>query len=89
MVHCSEIIPAQSDKELHAAVRSRLLEQLHGLDPSALLAVKKLLRAGLNDKNDPDAVNLRESYAQAERFASGTPAIQFARIARKEIKHKL
>ncbi|GAW02368.1 peroxisomal -enoyl- isomerase [Lentinula edodes] len=32
-----------------------------------------LLRAGLNEKNDPNAVNLRESYAQAERFASGVP----------------
>jgi len=27
--------------------------------------------------------------AQAERFASGMPTEQFAKIARKEIKHKL
>ena len=27
--------------------------------------------------------------AQAERFASGVPRKQFARIAKKEVKHKL
>ncbi|KIK08678.1 hypothetical protein K443DRAFT_128143 [Laccaria amethystina LaAM-08-1] len=63
--------------------------------PEQLLIMKQLIRAGLNDKNDPDAVNLREirltamGFAQGERFASGIPAKQFARIARKEIKHKL
>lgn len=29
------------------------------------------------------------TIAQAERFASGVPYTQFARIAAKEIKHKL
>ena len=66
-----------------------LLSELQGLDPTALLVVKKLLKAGLADKNDPDAVNLRESYAQAERFASGIPGERFRKIAAKEIKHKL
>jgi Delta3-Delta2-enoyl-CoA isomerase len=79
--------------------------------------MKGLVKRGLYEKNDPDAVNLRESYgyveysffwnsyyysntfpknfllyiyiAQAERFASGVPGKQFARIAKKEIKHKL
>ncbi|KAG7092417.1 hypothetical protein E1B28_008773 [Marasmius oreades] len=85
----NEIFPSQSAENFHATVRARLMEELSGLDPTSVLAVKKLLRAGLNEKNDPDAVNLRESYAQAERFVSGTPAVQFGRIARKEIRHKL
>ncbi|KAJ8078731.1 hypothetical protein PM082_013014 [Marasmius tenuissimus] len=85
----NEIFPSQSDREFHAAVRAKVLDELTGLDPSALLVVRKLLRTGLYEKNDPDAANLRESYAQAERFASGIPAVQFGRIARKEIRHKL
>ncbi|KIK59861.1 hypothetical protein GYMLUDRAFT_44334 [Collybiopsis luxurians FD-317 M1] len=85
----NEIFPSKSTEEFHATVRSHLLQQLDGLDPAAVLSVKKLLRAGLNEKNDPNAVNLRESYAQAERFASGIPERQFGRIARKEIRHKL
>ena len=84
---------------------------MRDLDPTALLVMKGLIKRGLYEKNDPDAVNLRESYgyvefihllleliililrktfiAQAERFASGVPRKQFARIAKKEIKHKL
>ncbi|KAE9400784.1 ClpP/crotonase [Gymnopus androsaceus JB14] len=85
----NEIFPSKSTEEFHATVRAHLLKELEGLDPAAILSVKKLLRAGLNEKNDPNAVNLRESYAQAERFASGIPERQFGRIARKEIRHKL
>ncbi|KAG6854320.1 hypothetical protein C0991_008215 [Blastosporella zonata] len=58
----SQIFPEQSINSFHSAVRRQLLEELHGLDPTALLEVKRLIRAGLRDKNDPDAVNLRESY---------------------------
>ncbi|KAJ7632570.1 ClpP/crotonase-like domain-containing protein [Roridomyces roridus] len=85
----NKIFPQQSVESFHAAVRKLLLEELRGLDPSAVLVVKKLIKTGLHEKNNPDGVNLRESYAQAERFASGIPAIQFMRIANKEIKHKL
>ncbi|KAG6878724.1 hypothetical protein C0993_011539 [Termitomyces sp. T159_Od127] len=56
------IFPKQSVDSFHAAVRSQILEELRGLDPVALLEVKRLIRAGLKDKNDPDAVNLRESF---------------------------
>ena len=59
------------------------------MDLFAVLGVKRLIKAGLNDQHNLDAVNLRESYAQAERFASGIPGERFARIARKELKHKL
>ena len=60
----SEIFPSKSTEEFHATVRAHLLKELEGLDPAAILSVKKLLRAGLNEKNDPNAVNLRESYGK-------------------------
>jgi len=86
---CSKIFPSQSTEEFHSSVRQHLLVELDGLEPRALMAMKKLIRAGLNEQNDPDAVNLRESYAQAERFASGIPKERFDMVARKEIRHKL
>ena len=73
----------------HAEVRKLVLAELDGLDPTALLGVKRLIKAGVNDQTNLDAVNLRESYAQAGRFASGKPVERFGKIARKEIKHKL
>ncbi|KIM43723.1 hypothetical protein M413DRAFT_18110 [Hebeloma cylindrosporum] len=85
----NKIFPAQTTESFHGAVRAHILDELRGLDPAALLVMRGLIRRGLHEKNDPDAVNLRESYAQAERFASGRPTEQFARIAKKEIKHKL
>ncbi|PBK78101.1 ClpP/crotonase [Armillaria solidipes] len=92
LVRCgfiNKIFPSSTADEFHAAVRRHLQTELEGLDPTALLSVKKLLRAGLDEKNNPDAVNLRESYAQSERFASGIPAERFGQIARREIRHKL
>lgn len=89
LLFCSKIFPQQSVASFHSTVREYLLSELEGLDPVALLTVKKLIQTGLRDKNDPDAVNLRESYAQAERFASSIPAERFTKIAAKEIKHKL
>jgi len=85
----NQIFPQQTCEEFHQAVRALLLKELEGLDPAAVLSVRKLIRAGLHEKNNPDAANMRESYAQAERFASGVPAVQFGRIARREIRHKL
>ena len=51
--------------------------------------MKAIIQAGINEKNDKDGVNLRESYAQVERFKSGIPDQQFRRLFTKEIKHKL
>ncbi|KAH6918628.1 ClpP/crotonase-like domain-containing protein [Coprinopsis sp. MPI-PUGE-AT-0042] len=85
----NKIFPPQSPEDFHQAVRKEVLYDLEGLDPTAILKMKSLIQAGLNEKNNMDAVNLRESYAQAARFASGIPVTQFARIAMKEIKHKL
>ena len=39
---------------------------MRGLDPTALLVMKGLIKRGLYEKNDPDAVNLRESYGYVE-----------------------
>ncbi|PFH54396.1 hypothetical protein AMATHDRAFT_135442 [Amanita thiersii Skay4041] len=85
----NEIYPAQPTESFHAAVRKHVLDDLGGLDTTSVLVMKKLIKTGLNEKNNPDAVNLRESYEQAARFASGSPSERFARIAKKEIKHKL
>lgn len=85
----SKIYPSQPTESFHAAVREHLLGELDSLDHSSVLTIKALLKAGLSEKNDPDAVNLRESYAQAERFVTGIPTRRFGMIARKEIKHKL
>ncbi|KXN82073.1 Enoyl-CoA delta isomerase 2, mitochondrial [Leucoagaricus sp. SymC.cos] len=85
----NKIFPQQPVESFHKEVWNLLKAELENLDPTAVLTTKKLIKAGLNDKNDFDAINLRESYAQAERFASGIPFVQFARIANKEIRHKL
>lgn len=60
----SKIFPDQTTKSFHGAVRTHLLEELRGLDPTALLVMRGLIRRGLHEKNDPDAVNLRESYGE-------------------------
>lgn len=85
----SKIFPSQPTELFHVAVREHLLGELDGLDRSSVLTIRALLKAGLSERNDPDAVNLRESYAQAEKMATGIPARRFGMIARKEIKHKL
>ncbi|EIN07424.1 ClpP/crotonase [Punctularia strigosozonata HHB-11173 SS5] len=85
----NKIFQEQDVASFHAAVRAHLASELAGLDPTALLTIKQLLRRALEDKNDPDAVNLRESYGQAARLASGVPSVRFAQVAKKEIRHKL
>ncbi|KAH9946203.1 ClpP/crotonase [Epithele typhae] len=85
----NQIFPEQSVEAFQAAVRAQVLADMDGLDRSAVLGVKRLIRAGLSDQHNLDAVNLRESYAQAERMATGIPGERFGKIARKELKHKL
>ncbi|OJT15887.1 3,2-trans-enoyl-CoA isomerase [Trametes pubescens] len=85
----NKIFPEQPVPEFHAAVRKLVLAEMDGLEPTALLGVKRLVKAGLNDQHSFDAVNMRESYAQADRFASGVPSARFEKIARKELRHKL
>ena len=87
--HDSKIFPNQSVESFHASVRAFLIEQMEGLDYSAMLKVKQLIQAGVNDKNSKDATNLRESYAQAERFSTGIPQQRFLLVSQKKLKHKL
>ncbi|KAG6337205.1 hypothetical protein ID866_1877 [Astraeus odoratus] len=85
----NKIFPSQSSESFHAAVRQHLLDELDMLHPSSVLSIKSLIKAGLAEKNNPDALNLRESYVQARMFSSGVPSVRFGMVARKEIKHKL
>ena len=91
MAHCifSKIFPSQSVGSFHAAVRQHVKNELENLVPEAVLKVKQLIKEGLNEQNNYDATNLRESYAQAERLATGVPTERFDRIAANELKHKL
>jgi len=85
----SEIFPESSVEEFHKSVKQRVVAELDGLVPEAVLKTKELLRLGLKEKNDMDSVLLREGYAQAERFVTGIPAERFTKIALREIRHKL
>jgi len=85
----NQIFPQQSTEEFQVSVRKHVLQQIDGLDPASFLAVKKLIREGIHEKNNPDGVNMRESYEQAARIASGVPSAQFGRIHRKEVKPRL
>lgn len=64
-------------------IRRRLLDELEGLDPAALLEVKRLLQASSRDKNDPDAVNLRESYGTPNFIFLGVLLSKMGSTSRK------
>lgn len=85
----NKVFPDQSIESFHASVRVHLLEELRGLDPRALLTTKALIKAGRRERNTPEAVNLRESYAQAAQFATKVPQKRFMELATKQIRHKL
>ena len=85
----SEIFPRQSTESFQAAVRARVQSELQDLDLSAVLESKELLKASLEESVSMDAVNMRESYAQAARMSNGILSERFGKIARKELKHKL
>ena len=73
----------------HRDVDAHLRAELESLVPEAVLTVKNLLKIAAAERNNPDATILRESMAQAARFATGVPAERFTKIANKEIRHKL
>ena len=85
----SEIFPESPVEEFHKAVKRRVAAEIDDLVPEAVLKTKELLRLGMKEKNDMDSVLLREGYAQAERLVTGVPVERFAKIARREIRHKL
>lgn len=64
LVYDSEIFPSSTEEDFNQAVRLRVLEDMDGLDPTALLTSKSLLRSAINERNNPDAVNLRETYGE-------------------------
>lgn len=65
------------------------MDLLEPLDPQGILETKKIIKDALNEQNDPDATNLRESSRTAELFEGGTPQKKFGELARKERKHRL
>jgi peroxisomal 3,2-trans-enoyl-CoA isomerase len=81
--------PAEISVDLHQQVRSYLLQQIEGLDLDAMLLTKKLVKAGIQEKNNPDAVSMRESVTNVEHAVSGIPTKRFAELAGKKRKHKL
>ncbi|ELU44550.1 hypothetical protein AG1IA_01410 [Rhizoctonia solani AG-1 IA] len=85
----SQVFSAEDTTGFHRQAREHLLDRLDGLDPAALLSTKRMIQAGVHEKNDPRVVNFRESFLQAERFAGGVPGRRFGQLARKEVKHRL
>ncbi|PWW80393.1 ClpP/crotonase [Tuber magnatum] len=53
----------------------------------SMLSVKQLIRDGM--RKDLESANVREAFAGMERFLSGVPQKEFARIASGQKKHKL
>ncbi|GAA5875655.1 hypothetical protein JCM1840_003165 [Sporobolomyces johnsonii] len=80
------IFPKSSDDEFRKALLAHLEQQFEGLDLEACLISKQLIRA---NEPDPDTNNIREIFAGAERFATGKPQAQFAKLASKQMRHKL
>ncbi|CAE6415407.1 unnamed protein product [Rhizoctonia solani] len=85
----NQVFSAEDTTGFHRQAREHLLDRLDGLDPAALLSTKRMIQAGVHEKNDPRVVNFRESFLQAERFAGGVPGRRFGQLARKEVKHRL
>jgi len=81
--------PAEIAVDLHEQVRSYLLEQIEGQDLDAMLLTKKLVKAGIHEKNNPDAVSMRESVTNVGQAVNGVPSKRFAELAGKNRRHKL
>mgnify|MGYP001258083328 CR=1 FL=1 len=58
----SKLYPEQDVESFQNVVRKDILRELDGLDHAAILTMKSLIQAGLHEKNNMDAVNLREGY---------------------------
>ncbi|KAL5533314.1 hypothetical protein ACEPAF_5090 [Sanghuangporus sanghuang] len=87
--YVNKIFPKQSCESFHGTIRRHLEEQIDGLNPRAMLKIKQLIQFGINEKNSKDAVNLRESYAQAECFATGIPTRRLVQLVDGQIRHRL
>jgi len=82
----NKVFPQQADSAFLSSVITYLSDKFADLDRESCLLTKQLIKQTLPD---PDPSNIREIFAGAERFATGKPQAQFARIAAKEKRHKL
>ncbi|KPV74796.1 uncharacterized protein RHOBADRAFT_44316, partial [Rhodotorula graminis WP1] len=81
------LIDVKGDSNEFRTELFKLLDrQLDGLQLDAIVKSKALIRAALPD---PEPTNVREVFAGAERFATGKPQEQFAKLANKQMRHKL
>jgi len=78
--------PKGDDAKFRAELFKLLDRQIDGLQLDAIVKSKSLIRAALPD---PEPTNVREVFAGAERFATGKPQEQFAKLANKQMRHKL
>ncbi|GAA5984189.1 hypothetical protein JCM10908_006085 [Rhodotorula pacifica] len=82
----NEVFPNQSSPDFVKQVLSHLDQKLDGLELDAILTSKSLIRASLID---PEATNEREILAGGDRFATGKPQARFAKLAAKQMRHKI
>lgn len=75
--------------DLHNQVTAYILSNIDSLDLDSMLLTKSLVKQGLHEKNNPDAVSVRESSVNVTRAVSGIPNQRFAEIATKKRRHKL
>ncbi|GAA5820119.1 hypothetical protein JCM11251_005488 [Rhodosporidiobolus azoricus] len=80
------LFPPSSAEDFRKSLLKSLEEQFNGLDLEACLGIKKLLREA---QPNPEETNAREVFAGAERFATGKPQAQFAKLAAKKMRHKI
>ena len=71
--------------QFHKEVQNLLRSELEGLESTAVLATKRLIKAGLNDSNDFDTVNLRESYGKYE-VALGSDNNNFLQLKQRDLQ---
>ncbi|KAL8279210.1 hypothetical protein RQP46_008466 [Phenoliferia psychrophenolica] len=82
----NHLFPQSSDTVFMRSVVTYLHEQFADNDHDAMLVTKRLIKATLPD---PDPSNIREVFAGAERFVTGVPQAEFAKMAAKTKRHKL
>lgn len=63
-----------------------LEDKFSGIDTDAAIKTKALIKATLPD---PDPSNIREIFAGSQQLASGKPQEAFAKLANKQMRHKL
>ncbi|GAA6001357.1 hypothetical protein JCM10207_006623 [Rhodosporidiobolus poonsookiae] len=80
------LFPPSSAEEFRKNALAMLEQQFSGLDLEASLGIKRLIRVA---QPDPEETNCREVFAGADRFATGKPQALFAKLASKQMRHKI